>query len=150
VAYIKDLSRYPYFRSALEMRVARSVGWLGPADFATAEPDGEFLEGLWQHCLVSVNQTRGLHDCHLCPPKSNLAERNGQRLLLGSAEIRVFSRMGVVYACPNLIYHYVSVHRYSPPPSFVDSVIHGPRPPAKVYLALLEKLGLEASRTTTA
>lgn len=48
---------------------------------------------------------------------------DGTTLLLGSAEIRVPSRLGVVYAAPDMIYHYIKDHDYVPPQEFIDAVL---------------------------
>ncbi len=55
--------------------------------------------------------TRGWHFCPFC----------GDADARGSAEIRIQGN-GVVYAAPTLIAHYVAVHRYAPPPEFIDSL----------------------------
>jgi len=67
--------------------------------------------------------------------------------LLGSAEIRVISGQGQLYAAPNLIYHYVVSHNYSPPPEFVLAVLEGPCPPEEGYYHLLTKMGIDWSNT---
>ena len=145
MTYFADLSEYSYLQTEETGSQPKNVGWLGPeADFETADPDAELLEALWQFCSVSVIQTRGQHDCHLCPPhKSNHAERGGKRLLLGSAEIRVYSCTGDVYAAPNLVYHYVSAHRYRPPELFLDAVKTGPRPPNQEYFPRAKRHRME-------
>ena len=150
MTYFADLSNYEYGMTDSTGPQAKNVGWLGPeASFETAEPDAELLDSLWQFCAVSVGQTRGLHDCHLCPLyTSNSAERGGKKLLLGSAEIRVFSVTGDVYASPNLIYHYVSAHRYRPPQGFVEALRTGPRPPGKQYFDCLDRHGIEWAATS--
>jgi len=79
--------------------------------------------------------------------EANVAERNGKRLLLGSAEIRAFSETKEVYAAPNLIYHYVSVHKYRPPECFLEAVRTGPRPPSAEYTDRLSELGLALNTT---
>jgi hypothetical protein len=56
------------------------------------------------------------------------SERNGEKLLLGSSEIRVFSRNGDIYAAPTLIYHYVNPHHYAPPGAFIQALNEGPVP----------------------
>jgi hypothetical protein len=135
-----DLSLYTYTRlSAAE----KNVGWLGESSvFNTMDADELLLDMLWRHCKISVAQTRGIHDCELCRShKSHIAERNGERLLLGSAEIRVISRAGSVYASPNLLYHYVQVHQYRPPAEFIHAVLDGMAPGSKPYFDGLSKLG---------
>jgi hypothetical protein len=91
-------------------------------------------------------------------------------LLLGTAEIRVFSTepnaesllrtlSGIesggllflqkalvpvrVYASPTLIYHYVEAHHYKPPDEFLRALRDGPKPPSPEYFDLLAKLDLE-------
>lgn len=67
------------------------------------------------------------------------AERGGERLLLGTAEIRAYGANGVLYAAPTLIYHYVAMHHYQPPDEFVRAAMTGPRPPGDDYRALLRR-----------
>jgi hypothetical protein len=45
--------------------------------------------------------------------------------ITGNGEIRVWSGDGVIYVAPVLILHYVKVHGYRPPQSFVDAVLRG-------------------------
>jgi hypothetical protein len=100
---------------------------------------------------------RGYHICEFCPTslwaardlasalegfrdsdRLRLAGRNGEELLLGSAEIRVFGKDGLIYAAPNLIYHYVAVHHYKAPDEFLEAVGSRPGPLDPEYLARLE------------
>ena len=67
--------------------------------------------------------------------------------MLGSAEIRVVSDEGQLYAAPNLIYHYVASHNYAPPSEFVRAVLLGPCPPEDRYYELLSRFGLDWSDT---
>ena len=151
MTYFPDLTDYSYDRSVPLGKAPKNIGWLGPGiEFETKVPEPEFLGRLWQHCHISASQTRGLYECHLCGTKeSNVSERNGEQLLLGSAEIRVLSRAGGVYAAPNLIYHYVSVHRYSPPKEFEEAVKLGVPPSTKEYFDRLSQLGVSSSPTLT-
>ncbi len=68
-------------------------------------------------------------------------------LKLGSAEIRVFGNGGKIYAAPNLIYHYVTVHGYKTPDEFVSALKEGPLPGSKEYFDRLHSLGLRCSKT---
>jgi hypothetical protein len=135
-----DLSPYTYIRVS---STEKNVGWLGESSmFDTMERDELLLEMLWRHCKISVAQTRGIHECELCRlSRSYIAERNGERLLLGSAEIRVISLAGSVYAAPNLIYHYVQAHQYRPPMEFIDAVLKGLTPGSKGYFDRLSEFG---------
>jgi hypothetical protein len=143
MTYFPDLSNYSYGSTREIGRPVRNIGWLDPgSSFQTGEVDPEFLSRLWQFCTVSILQTRGLHECEICRSRSaNTAERDGLQLLLGSAEIRVFSSSGDIYAAPNLIYHYAAIHRYMPPAEFVDAVRRGPCPPDPDYFAKLSEVG---------
>src|SRR5262249_15003835 len=62
-------------------------------------------------------------------------------LQLGSAEILVFGKGGKIYAAPNMIYHYVTVHHYKPPDEFLQALKDGPCPPEPEYLKRLEAVG---------
>jgi len=116
-------------------------------------------------------QTRGFHRCDLCVPSPSTTVsviRDGFKVALGSAEIRVLSKENTstirerlrrqkpgllflrkslgtfdVYAAPNLIYHYVEVHHYKLPEEFVNALREGPKPPDREYFKRLEVLGLE-------
>ncbi len=70
---------------------------------------------------------------------------SGDRIDLGYAEIRVFGQRGKIYAAPNMLYHYVTVHHYKPPDSFVQALKHSPCPPDPEYLDRLSALRLPLS-----
>jgi hypothetical protein len=144
-----DLTAYSYGATDHSEASARNIGWLAAGvDFPTSPADPKFVQRLWRYCGISVGQTRGLHECEMCRSRNaNEVRRGDERLLLGSAEIRVVSREGHVYAAPNLIYHYVVDHSYAPPPEFVSAVLASPCPPEQAYFAALSRLGLEWSET---
>ena len=150
MTFFRDLTQYEY--SAEASPGTQNVGWLAFGhEFEKATPEEKLLDLVWDHCAVSVAQTRGLHECEFCPADtSNDAERNGRRLLLGSAEIRVVSRSGQTYAAPNLIYHYILVHEYAPPDGFREALEHGLRPTSPEYFHRLSQLGLPWSTTPLA
>jgi hypothetical protein len=151
MSYFDDLSEYSYAGSKFHRPGTRNVGWLERGfDFeeTDADEDEDLLDLVWDYCTLSVAQTRGMHECDLCPGcASNVAERKGQKLLLGSAEIRVFSKEGTLYAAPNLIYHYMAAHAYLPPEEFIEAMKKGPQPWTHEYMARLHKLRLSWSRT---
>jgi hypothetical protein len=149
MSYFDDLSEYTYSRRHVRPGT-RNVGWLGDSHaFETAVPDPELLEVLWDYCAISLAQMRGLHNCEFCPSgTSNLAESKGRTLLLGSAEIRVFSKHQDIYAAPNLIYHYVAVHHYKAPEKLLAALREMPRPPRNEYFDRLAELGLEWRETS--
>jgi hypothetical protein len=142
MTYFKDLSIYSY-SGKKQSSMQNNVGWLGPGHaYLTWEPLESVLDLLWKYCKVHVNQARGFHGCHLCPGSYPIrAARNHEERPLGSAEIRAFSNRGAIFAAPNLIYHYMSVHGYRPPDEFIEELSEGPCPPDPEYFAKLEKLG---------
>ena len=149
MAYLEDLSEYSYAPGFVRPGT-RTVGWLAQRHpFPTAIPDEALLDLLWLYCSISVAQTRGFHKCEFCPAGTiSHFERNGQRLLLGTSEIRVFSPEGQAYAAPTLIYHYVAVHHYKPPDEFLRALRAGPQPPSEEYFDALARLNLEWWKTS--
>ena len=150
MAYFKDLSVYTYGGNDRPRPLENNVGWLDSGHlFPTAMPSEILLDQIWKVCKIRVRQMRGVHMCNLCPRsdshtaslESHFFARNKEKLLLGSAEIRTFSRRGAIFAAPNLIYHYISAHHYRPPEEFVESLTEGLCPPDPQYFAELEKLG---------
>lgn len=149
MTHFRDLTPYRYGAADGSQTGALNIGWLAAGvDFPTKPPDPQFVDRLWLFCKVSIGQTRGLHECDLCSSReANVARRNGGALLLGSAEIPVISSQRLLYAAPNLRFHYVVGHNYAPPPEFVLAVLMGPCPPDDGYYELLSKLGLDWSNT---
>lgn len=99
-----------------------NVGWL---DEAEPYPKGPVPTGLAEtlHRMTRTHrtrQTRGHHYCPWCAPLLRQAHRF--TCPKGSAEIRV-PGLGVTYAAPELIAHYVEAHAYLPPPGFVAAVL---------------------------
>jgi|SRR5579864_169910 len=137
-----DLSDYVYLGRFCRP-ATRNVGWLGPdRDFERAEPSAEILDRVEGFCKSSVAQTRGFHACEFCQDDSWHAARNDEQLAVGSAEIRVFSPDGTIYAAPTLIYHYMKVHHYRPPDEFIRALLEGPAASSQEYLERLTQLGL--------
>ena len=149
--YFEDLSDYAYGRNFFYRPKTKNVGWLERGHPYRQAPASEhLLKVLWQYCSVSAAQTRGIHVCDLCSdPDSYVASRNGKKLLLGSSEIRVFGVDRTIYAAPTLIYHYVSVHQYSPPDEFVQALNSALGPPNQAYFDRLRELDLEWRETSS-
>lgn len=144
MAYFRDLSPYDYLHAPVPG--AQNVGWLATDhQFPMERPLDSDLHLLWLHCRVAVNATRSLHACEFCEPgkHEHHFRRNGETLLLGFAEIRVFSPSGQSFAAPSLIYHYISDHHYRPPNSFLAALRAGPKPPSQAYFDELRIRGLE-------
>lgn len=144
MAYFHDLSEYEYLEAVARPGTI-NVGWLeGGRNFSRGVSSPEFVNRLWSHCAISIGQTRGLHECDLCQPTALIvAEHSGGRLLLGSAEMRAFGDRGTVFAAPDLIFHYVTVHEYRPPSSFIEAIEKGPVPGDQAFIDGIQSLGLE-------
>ena len=71
-----------------------------------------------------MNQTRGFHQSPFLNPSpvGYPVEYKRQKMLLGSAEIRVPGKAGKTYGAPNLIYHYMKDRGYLPPQEFLDAL----------------------------
>jgi len=146
MAYYADLTPYEYWPEEIGTGL-QNVGWL---DREHPYPQGpvpdEFVARLWELCRYPLMVTRGWHECEFCdPPVKELlwVERDGERALLGTAEIRVLGHAWTTYAAPTLIYHYVTAHAYQPPAAFVTAVLLGPWPGSPAYEAAVKHRGWE-------
>ena len=124
MAYYEDLSPYEY--GEIEPgRVLLNVGWLerGHA-FPTGPVDERFLDALTRCLLRPTRLYRGLHACDLCDEWNRdgfYVSAFGRRIVVGNGEVSV-THMGVEYAAPTLLVHYIIAHGYQPPRAFVDAV----------------------------
>jgi hypothetical protein len=150
VTYFADLSPYAYFRQEKPRRVY-NIGWLDAAQkFETGFVDPEIVTRLEQISCCSVNQTRGLHDCNICSSEIDVIYKlKDKTLLLGDAEIRVFSAESQIFAAPTLLLHYITAHNYLPPTSFLNAVKNGPVPPLQDYFDQLKAQDYEWVETST-
>lgn len=145
MSYFEDLTEYTYDETASRPGTL-NVGWLDPdVPYNQGDADPQFVNILWGFCRYKVVRMRGFCGCAFCKPRNLgivIATSRSETLKLGSAEIRVFSNDGAIFAAPNLIYHYVTVHRYRPPGTFIAAVITGPVPGSSQYESLLAALAL--------
>lgn len=149
MSHYADLSEYCYHDGRYYAPGTVNIGWLDAGhEFERCTPTDEVLNRLWEFCKVSVAQMRGGHACEFCSERSDYPQWGGERLLLGTSEIRVFSRAGAIYAAPTLIFHYMRDHSYRPPDEFVRALIDGPQPQSEEYFKRLGELGLEWSPTS--
>jgi hypothetical protein len=122
--WFEDLTPYGYLGQGGTSSVPTlNVGWLEKGHpFSSGEVPSVALERLRD--LVefgTINVTRGMHFCDLCPAADDDASR-----AWGHAEVRVVGADGTRYAAPTLIHHYVSVHNYHPPQPFLDALMRVP------------------------
>jgi len=137
--YYTDLTPYDFDNTVL---AALNIGWLdNQHDYPKGKLPQEFIERLWLFCNNPVCGTWGYHECELClhPTFGVDVSYNGAKLHLGSAEIRVIGKGGTLYAAPDFIFHYVTVHDYLPPQEFIEAVLNGVSPVSPEYLAFIEK-----------
>ena len=130
MSYFSELSLYTYRLDGQPVEITM-IGWLDLEHPHNTGPVSEqFLERLWLYCQNPVRQSKGFHSCDFCGPEWVMqeAERNGEKLGLGSAEILVRSNSGITYAAPDLIYHYIVEHQYQPPQEFIEAVKTAPLP----------------------
>jgi hypothetical protein len=124
--FLKDLEPYRHgLPTGLKDVIA--IGWLSrTVGYPQGEAPIEFTEALAKWIsLHRVNQMRGYHVCEFCSKSPLTYETgSGEIVMLGSAEIWIPSmERGVIYAAPDLIYHYVREHRYLPPSDFINAAM---------------------------
>src|SRR5215471_1195508 len=117
--FMEDLSAYRYHHCD-GLPGVLPIGWLSAGhSFATGHVPRSILDTLVQLAVFkSINFMRGMHRCEFCQQEEIVAEFEGVVRMLGCAEVWVPGE-GVLYAAPNLIVHYIGVHRYKPPEQFV-------------------------------
>ena len=141
MTWFEDLTRYRYFVRGNRRARSYNIGWLDKDhSFPQRKSSKVLISRLLNLCSVRVNSTRGLHPCYWCKKYITAAFR-GQKLKLGSAEIRVFGD-DKIYAAPNLIYHYVAEHNYRPPQEFLNALRKTPLATTQEYLDLLKEKGV--------
>lgn len=131
MTYYADYSPYSHWPDDIPAGTAAlNVGWLeGGHSFTTGEPPEGFTDALGHLCAnYAYNRMRGYHSCSLGHSDSKTtypitAYISGKRIFLGDAEIRVIGRGGEWLIAPNLIYHYITEHRYLPSPQFIEAVL---------------------------
>ena len=130
MTWYSDLSQYSYLPESIPAgQTILNVGKPGAEhDFPLGDPPDGFLDALAELCAKYGHaRTRGWHACDL-PHAEELEypcaiEVGGEQVALGSAEVRVISNDGAILSAPNLVWHYVSYHRYRPPAEFVEAVL---------------------------
>jgi hypothetical protein len=123
--YSQDLAPYMHGLPSTLPDVA-TVDWLSAGhDFAIGDIESDMVRGI-QGLLSSnrVNEARGFHLCELCPAREPIkVASNGGSTLLGAAEVWLPSAdESIVFAAPDLLFHYVVAHSYRPPRQFLEAV----------------------------
>ena len=128
--HFDDLTPYTFSSDLPDERRRVNVGWLaGWAPFPKADPSPEFLASLFERVKHPVRKSPGAHVC--CKKSQDQASGltraslGTEEVLLGAAEIEVVGSDGEVFVAPDLIFHYVTEHRYAPPEPFVRACLGG-------------------------
>jgi hypothetical protein len=107
----------------------RAIGWLHPDHpMPSGEVSAEVLERIRQfseRCDQSADALMwpvagGVHTCEFCGGSAaggNFAVPNG----------------GILYVAPELLWHYVAMHRYLPPAEFQRALLASPLPGTTEY-----------------
>ncbi|KRD58285.1 hypothetical protein ASE40_18300 [Flavobacterium sp. Root935] len=135
--FYKDLTYY----SKLHFENALNIGWINETNtFIKGKTPDLFLQKLEEYILEPFNTTRGYLKCDLCKSDSFKISILNQDINLGFSEIRVISEDGKQrFAAPDMIYHYIKDHNYSPPIEFIEAVINGPKPNSKKYQRFIKR-----------
>lgn len=108
-----------------------NIGWLDSEhEYPKGQVSDLFLDKLWDYCCESYIITFGCHSCDFCNEEEEMGvyiKRGNASLVVGSQEIRIIGD-GIVYAAPDMIYHYIVDHQYLPPKQFIEAVLNSPFP----------------------
>lgn len=122
-----------------------AVGWLQRNEpYATGTVPAGFAEALLPFCFEEniVCITRATRPCPLCGERVEpVTVEEGHRAEPGTGEIRVLGEDDI-FAAPDLIHHYVTVHDYRPPQVFVEAVLRGSPPGSPEHRALIKTLNM--------
>lgn len=139
MTYFQDLSRYSYsnFRAYPSWEDLWNVGWLDRSEsFEKGVVEPELTTKLLLLCKCPLNMYRGWHGCQFCAEYPVKVGDSDGEFCLGDGEIRVWAKGGKTYAAPNLIYHYVAVHKYQPPDEFLNALREMELPYPRVLQAM--------------
>ena len=145
---MNDLSPYRNAPDKAIGLIPLAVGWLTAAQpFPTGPVPPEFAAKLRSFCAAEwvVPPPRAARRDGRCPldkncPRSSLTlSDSGATIHLDNAEIRVIGDEDI-FAAPTLIYHYVTVHQYRPPDTFIAAVMRGPAAGSPEHRALIRAI----------
>ena len=130
MAFYRDGTAFVYSDGALPGAI--NVGWLSRFWFyRKGRAKSEFVEELKKKCFDNrAIEHRGFHYCPLCPPWWSSGKKipellDEDRIVnLGSTVLSITHPDGTVFATADLIYHYVTVHRYLPPKKFIKATLN--------------------------
>lgn len=138
MTWFADLSPCDYFGDADGIL---AVGWLEAGHpFTTGEVDRVVYDKLQDFCRnpwtpETMGAMGGVYGCMLCKYESKIGWKN-----------LFIPGRGVIYACPELITHYMNAHDYAPPQDFCDAVVSCPPMRSMDYLKAILANGGRALR----
>lgn len=104
-SYYEDLTPYTYGRTNYKNPV--NIGWLDTPDFPKGEVDPELVQKIKN--AETVERYRGSHSCPFC----------GNYRSSTNKEVKGVDK---TYIFPEMLAHYIEVHKYLPPQEFLDAV----------------------------
>ena len=141
MTYIEDLTPCSYLDEEGDYGLV-AVGWLSRTHaFQRGAVPPRFRKRLtalliWPYCPTAY---LGSHTCEFCAPVG--PQPDDRRYPSGTANLLVPGN-NVIYACPELIGHYIDAHDYRPPDEFVAAVLECP--PTKSVQYFRRLLDIEA------
>ena len=137
MTYLAELSPCWYLDHEDEKFGLVSVGWLSREHtFARGPVPLEFRERLaaLMDKAYSIVDFLGSHLCEFCAPVH--AHPHDLSYPHGCTNL-IVPGLGVIYACPELIIHYIDAHGYQPPDAFVTAVLQCPPISSEMYFRRL-------------
>jgi len=126
----RDQVSGPQYLPYREVRETYARGSTPHPDYATAD-----------------DYIKALNSNKICYSKTIITvTRHRRKEQLGTSEIRIFGENDIVYAAPDLIFHYVTAHHYKMPDEVIHALRHGPCPPESEYFDRLRLTGASLSR----
>jgi len=122
--FFEDLTPYS-FDCKRPLENVLNIGWIDSAHlFSKGAPQPPNVLEKLASIIVrdNVNQMRGMHYCPFCSVENIRIQSSGRSILLGSAEVWVPYK-DIIFAAPNLVFHYMERHQYAPPQQFIDALM---------------------------
>ena len=111
----------------------RAIGWLDPEHpFPVGDVAPDVLAALRAHvrdAWLPVT-SMGCHPCPFCYPTTGIGDR---REFVGTQYV-IIPSVETVFIAPDLLPHYIHLHRYCPPSAFLDAVVACPPQQSSEFL----------------
>lgn len=105
------------------------------------EKDQEFLDSLWKYVLFSKNISRILPTCVICKKHGEFEyEGLGGIKKVGNGIMYIPITEQVVYAVPDILFHYFFIHNVKPTETFRHAVLHSYKPNTNQYREIVKDI----------